>query len=332
MRVLKTFITSFLIIAILAGLGYLATREVLLLVALSRVKQSLSQVREVDLNQSYLTECMNRGANRDERGRIHHTQLRFIDQNNYVLEVICNSMEHNPIEFGQGKLPKLVTHQIGQSGMRWGGNAGLNFYCLNRVGSLSVIEGIYKTSLKPSLVAGYIGPTSYCESYGYQCCDPTTQVGEGEVVSEALDCPQTCHRLCLDRPLILSFSTQPYYNRITRTLEVTHNQDITFSYVVAPDQEASFIFYEETDDPVESMIIMVEALFVKKPKEDLLTVILDYGDGQKEEFSGLRGQVQHVYQCHQAECDFEASIKVIKENGVESLDAIQNQIMVKVKN
>lgn len=331
MRILKTFIVSIIVIAIFGGLSFLAAREILLLTALSRIKQSLTQVREADQNQTYLTDCMNRGASRDERGRIHHTQLRYIDKNSYVLEVVCNGMEHNPIEFGQGELPKLVEHQAGQSGMRWGENAGLNFICLDRVGSLSVIEGIYKTSLKPSVVLNFTGPVSACESYGYQCCDQSTQVGEGELVVAALDCPQTCHVECLERPLILSFNTQPYYNRINRTLEVKRNTTVIFSYMVAPNQDASFIFYEETDDPVESLIIMVESFFVKKAEEEALNVILDYGDGDSDEFSGLRGQVQHVYQCNKSECDFEASIKVVKENGVESLDAIQNKILIKVK-
>ena len=330
MRVLKAFFTSFIVIAVIGLLGFLIAREVLLIMTLSKIQQSLNQVREADVNQVYVAECMNRGSSRNEKGRMHFTQLRFVDKNNYVLEAVCNQMEHNPIEFATGELPKLVTPLPGQSGIRWGVDTGLNFVCFKRVGSISVIEGVYKTSLKPTVLTEVKGPDSVCESYGYQCCDQNTQIGKGELLSNALDCPQTCHELCLDRPLILGFNTQPYYNRLTRLLEVNKNQTVTFSYMVTPNQDASFVYIEGSDDPVENFIATLETIFTSKAKEEAVKIYLDYGDGTVDEFAGFRGQAEHVYHCSTNSCEFQAKISVVKDNGVVSLDSAQNLINIKV--
>ncbi len=330
MRIVKILLTTIAIMGVIGLLIFLAAREVLLIISISRVKQALKSVREVDVNQSYLTDCMNRGASRDSEGRMHSTQLRFIDEENYVLEVVCNNMEHNPIKFGEGKLATMVVSQPGQSGIRWGQDAGLNFICFNRVASISVVDSITQTSLKASSLAEARGPASICASYSYQCCDLNTQVGEGVLLSEALDCPKSCYQSCLERPLILSFNTKPYYDRLTRTLEISNNQAVTFSYMVTPNQDASFQYFEETDDPIENFIMAIDAFFSRQADSEQVKVYLDYGDGDQEKFTGQRGQVQHIYQCPRFECEYQPKLKVIKENGVESLDNAQNTIKIKV--
>jgi len=179
MRIIKAFITSLLIIAIVCGTIFFTAREVLLVMATNGVKQSLVLIRDVQQEQMYATECMSKGSERDTLGNIHYTQLRFTDLNSFVVEVICNGMEHSPIELAAVDLPPLVYHEVGQSGVRWGEDAGLNFTCLNRVGSTSIIEGMVNNSLKPTQVALTQGPASQCESYGYQCCDIDFQQGDG---------------------------------------------------------------------------------------------------------------------------------------------------------
>ena len=330
MRIIKAFITSLLIIAIVCGTIFFTAREVLLVMTTSKIKQSLVLIRDVQQEQMYATECMSKGSSRDTSGNIHYTQLRFIDLNSFVVEVICNGMEHSPIELAAVDLPPLVYHEVGQSGLRWSEDAGLNFTCLNRVGSISVIDGMVYTSLKPTQTASTQGPPSQSESYGYECCDVDFQQGDGKAITAALDCPQTCYASCLDRPLILSFSTQPYYDKLTRTLQVNRGQSVIFSYTVSPNQEVSFNGFYDESDQIEKTIAMIEMVFNPPQPEDEVEVIIDFGDGQQEEFSSLRGQVEHQYDCAIDICLYTAKLKVIKQNGIESLDSLQNTIKVQV--
>jgi len=330
MRVIKALLTSIIILALVLGLGFLITREVMLAMTTSKVKQSLKQVRDIQHTQSYATECASKGSDRDEKGIVHVTQLRFTDSNSYVVEVVCNQREHSPIEVITEDLPPFVMVQTGKSGVRWGQELGMNFTVLKRTGSVTVLDDEIVTSSKPAVFSGVAGPPSECVSYGYSCCDTSMQLGQGLQEFEALDCPQDCNEFCVDRPIILSFSTQPYYNKIDRILEVSKNQAVVFSFVVSPSLETSFTGYLDSDDPVERFIASVETIFSNEIEEESIEVELDFGDGKKEQFVGMRGQVEHQYQCLAASCEYHAKLKVIKEGKIESYDSPQNLVIVKV--
>jgi len=330
MRVIKALLTSVIILCLVLGLGFLITREVLLAMTTSKIKQSLKQIRDIQHTQSYATECASKGSDRDEKGIVHETQLRFIDNNSYVVEVICNQRQHSPIEVIQEDLPPLVKVQTGKSGVRWGQELGINFSVLNRTGSVTVLNDEIVTSSKPASFSGVAGPSTECSSYGYLCCDNSMQLGQGLQQLDALDCPQDCHEFCVDRPIILSFSTQPYYNKIDRTMEISKNQAVVFSFVVSPSLETSFTGYLDSEDPVERFIASVETIFSNEPEEESIEVELDFGDGKTEKFVGMRGQVEHQYQCLAPSCEYRAKLKVIKEKEIESYDSPQNLVIVRV--
>ncbi len=332
MRVLKTLLLSLLSISILAGLGFLVMREVLLLVTITNVKKSLITMRDIDGEQTYLTDCMSRGSDRDETGRAHHTQLRFVENGEYVVEVVCNQMDYDPIEVERKKLASTVKPHPGQSGIKWDTDAGLNFSTFKRTASISVIEGVIISSLKPSTITNYQGPDSACQSYSFQCCDQNTQLGRGKKINQALDCPQTCYETCVERPLILTFTTQPYYNRMTRTLNISANQPVVFSYLVTPNQnpDISLVAYEESDDKIENIIMTIDKLLTRQLDDVQVQVLLDYGDGETAEFTGMRGQVEHNYKCASSSCLYRATLKVVNAQGVESLDTTQNTIKIQI--
>ncbi|KUK79565.1 MAG: hypothetical protein XD95_0298 [Microgenomates bacterium 39_7] len=330
MRILKAFVTSLLIIIVVGGGFLLIFREVVLYMTTYQVKQSLIQVRDLDKRQAYSTECLSKGSDRDQNGRVHHTQLRFIDENSYVLEAICNQMDHAPVEILTETLPPFAQRQLGKSGWRWDEESGINFVVLNRVGSVSIIDREIVTSRQAAVIDGSLGPPGACVSYGYQCCDVNMQMGRGELVSSALDCPKGCYQNCEDRPLILSFNTQPYYNKITRTLQLTKQQPVTFSFVVSPNQDIVFIGFEDSDDPVQKVLSAIEVIFGRQEEEELVEVTIDFGDGQTESFTGLRGQVEHRYDCAGGSCTYDATIRVVKEGGIESYSGPQNVIQIQV--
>jgi hypothetical protein len=330
MRILKAFLTSLIILAVLAGLGFLATREVLLMMATTKVKQSLKWIRDVDNAQQYAAECSAKGATKLDTGQIHFTQLRYTGPNTYIVEVICHGRQFDPIQISEEKLPSLVRHKVGQSGLRWGADQGLDFECLNRIASVSVVEGVIQTALKPSEVETKPGPPTECSAYGYSCCDPNTQQGRSDQITEAIDCPQACYRTCRERPLVLNFSTQPYYDKLNRQLTISSGQSVTFSFTVSPNQEPVLSGYYDETDKIERTIAMLETVFKRQDPELAVTVLLDYGDGSRDEFHSLRGQAEHVYHCSQPSCEYTANLKVVKENGAVSIDGLQNQIYVQV--
>jgi hypothetical protein len=329
-RILKAFFTSLLILIIVGGGGYLVFREVILFMTTNKVKQALVQVRDFDRRQAYATECLSKGADRDQTGRVHHTQLRFTDESSYVIEVVCNRMTHDPIEVFSESFPPFAQRQLGKSGWRWADESGINFIVLNRVGSVTVLDEEIITSRTAAVLDGSQGPSSACVSYGYQCCDVNMQMGVGDLVTSALDCPRGCYPACEDRPLILSFNTQPYYNKITRSLDVSRQQPVTFSFVVSPNQEDEFASFDDSDDPVQQAIQAIELVFSPQQDEEELEVTIDFGDGQSESFMGMRGQVEHRYDCLGGSCAYDAMIKVVKDGKIESYTGAQNTIQVRV--
>lgn len=300
------------------------------MMAVQRVRQYLIQVRDLDQQQAYAAECGSKGSSRDERGRVHFTQLRFLDDSNFVVEAICNQMEHAPIEITQASLPPFVSRELGKSGWRWPEAGVIHFSLYKREYAVLVADETIDTIYKRAPAVEGSGPPGACVSFGYRCCDSNIQQGVGSLATTALDCPEQCYADCEDRPLILSFSTQPYYNKLDRVLEIKAKEPVVFSFVVSPNQEASFAGYIDSDDPIENSIATIEMLFTKET-EEVLQVTLDFGDNEQELFTGSRGQVQHQYQCAANECLFEATLKVVKDGRIESVGGPQNVIKVRVR-
>ncbi|HQM16047.1 MAG TPA: hypothetical protein PLM16_02470 [Candidatus Woesebacteria bacterium] len=330
MRIIKAFFSSLLIITVVVGALFLISREILLMMAVQRVKQYLVQVRDLDQQQAYAAECGSKGSSRDDNGRVHSTQLRFLDDSAFVVEVVCNQMEHAPIEITQANLPPFVSRELGKSGWRWPEPGVIHFSLYKREYAVVVADETIDTVYKQVPQTGGSGPPGACVSFGYRCCDSNIQQGAGVLATTVIDCPEQCFAGCEDRPLILNFGTQPYYNKLDRVLEIKAKEPVVYSFVVSPNQEANFSGYMDSDDPVEKSIATIEMFFTKEI-EEVLQVTLDFGDGKQEVFTGSRGQVQHQYECAANECIYEASLKVIKDGRVESVGGPQNIIKVHVR-
>ncbi len=330
MRVVKAFFTSILILGLGLGAIFLIAREILLLTAAIQVRQSLIWVKELDNNQQYLAQCSSLGVSRSSIDKVHSTQLRYTQPNRYVIEVICGGMENNPIKVAGEKLPPLVTHETRQSGLRWGSNSALNFKLYNRTYSVSVVAGTVSIALKPAQTETITGPASDCVSYGYECCDLNVQQGAGRQIREALDCPQTCYQTCAPRPLVLNFRTEPHYDQLTRGLSISQGQTVAFSFAVSPNQDPVLSRHYDEEDWLERTISMVETVLTFADPDEEVTVILDYGDGEQDEFKSYSGQAEHTYKCPQASCEYIANLQAVNEKGIVSADGLQNKIKIKV--
>ncbi len=333
MRILKFILKSFLILALVLAVTALITREVLLILAMQRVASGLKETREIQTTQKYSSECMSKGSNSDGRGAVYQTQLRFIDDNQFAVEVVCNQFELDPIQVSTTELPILVTHQTGQSGLVWGEEAsGINLECFGRTASVQIENGVVSRSLSAYVVETGTGPKSQCSSFGYQCCDTKQQKGKGSQLTDVLDCPKTCFESCADRPLILSFNTDPYYDTLSRQLEVSSGQPVTFSYNVSPNQKDSFAgMYQEESDWIERNIYLASKLFSQKNEDDEgVTVTIDFGDGEQASFQTMQAQKQHEYECNRNQCEYTASLNVENKLGIKSISDLHSQIKIKV--
>lgn len=112
---------------------------------------------------------MKKGGNIDVP-TIGALQLRFIDNRNYVIEVICNQFQSDPIVIKNYTLPLFVTKSPGSAGngremieVRFKSRhlVGKKFWVLK--------NQELKTYTAGSVDLG-ITPISTCAGYGFQCC------------------------------------------------------------------------------------------------------------------------------------------------------------------
>ncbi|MBD3250194.1 MAG: hypothetical protein GF381_01305 [Candidatus Pacebacteria bacterium] len=337
MRVIKFLLKSLIILIFLGLVSFLVIRELFLLISISQLKSSLKIVRDVALNQTKSSECMSRGSLKDEQGQVHDTQLRFVDERNYVIEAVCNQFELSPIQVDQGSLPFLARKEKGVSGVVWGvGQPGINLIVLNRIGQVYIEEGqIFSNNSYKNQTNFHQGPSSECVSFGFKCCQMSSQAGQGELKENVLDCPKSCYEGCQNRPLVLNLSSQPYYDRMTRQLEISNNQLVTFSYTISPSQDDYFATptIDESADWIEKIAFEISRFFSPQVKQaEQIKVLVDFGDGETQDLTGLRGQVQHVYTCLKPSCQFEAQVIAENHLGIKSLQDLDSSIEVIVVN
>lgn len=333
MRILTNIFKSLVIIlVILAGGAWLA-REVLLALGLSQLKESLKEVKKIDQQQSSADVCMTRGSNSNSQGKVHQTQLRFDSANEYVIEVICAGYELAPIEISRAKLPFLVTQVIGQAGWVWdSAQTALNLSCSGRTGAVVYENDLFRVDRQALALTDTWGPTNQCSAYGYTCCDVKFQQGEGEQLTDILDCPKSCYPTCADRPLILGFTTQPFYDRLSRELPIAAAEPVTFNYVVSPNQQDNLaIIYHEEADLVEKVLFTLNSFFHPLTVETgAVQVVIDFGDGESYESTEPQGMTEHIYQCASGSCHYQARLTVTNGQGTVSVDDLQSLINIKV--
>src|SRR5258708_13171306 len=108
MRILKFLFGSLIAIGLVTAVVALAAREVLLLLATSKVQSSLSQLQFYSKNPlNYNVQCKEKGS-LNTFTPIQNFQLRFTDSTTYVTEVICDQFPMDPIVIEKQSLPPFV--------------------------------------------------------------------------------------------------------------------------------------------------------------------------------------------------------------------------------
>lgn len=302
MRVLKFIFTSLIILFVIGFGGSYIAREFILTMGVTNMKNSLRQVAGVAKNSgTYAAECRKKGIIELDESSIKTIQLRFTSDTEYQIEVICRQFSLDPIIVDDAELPRFVRKTDGFSGIVWGEDlSGVSIESFGKKKSVYVEDfSIYLGTLED--VQGSIGPLTSCSGHGYTCCSPDTTIGVGEQLTRVSDCPQTCFEKCVNRPVVLSVSTQPFFDLKTRVLTVNKGEQVIVAYVI---------------DPADS-------------KE--LSVSIDFGDGQTEQLSEFSGDVVHQYDCDQFSCSYDLQVTAVNEKGIEAAQTSITRVRVIVQ-
>ena len=300
MRIIKFIFKSVLSTAILVSVGFLLAREILMFMGVSKVKSSLSTLRSASVQKSYFTKCKEKGSVFIDGDDPAVMQLRFVSDNEYVLEVLCSQFSIDPILLERVQLPMFIKKVAGQTGIIWGDTrSGIALEAFKKQRSIGVEDRVI-TSFSTDSELG-VGPITSCAGYGFSCCRYESEQGSGEQFSGSLDCPKTCFSSCEDRPIILSFNTQPFLNLKDRSVTINNGESITFSFVID---------YGLTDS---------------------VAVEVNYGDGQVDSFYKDSQTFTHDYQCSKKECSYSVKLSAKNSQGISAVDLPIMNMLVLVK-
>lgn len=318
MRILA-FLVKFTLLLFVVGAGaFLVAREVLLFTASHTVKRSITELVLASNKGSAAASCRSRGVSEHLTGQKPIFQLRFISDTEYVLEVNCVENTIDPVLLSKKVLPPFVTKVQGGSGFTLDDRQSaveLEVFrdIEKQLAALLFFEPTFITrSVTIAAVAGTIvddfdpydtenGPITSCTGYGYFCCDGVSQQGVGNTISGLSGCEQSCYAQCVSRPLVLSFTTSPFYEFQTRTLTITNGETVEFSYVSDPG------------------------------KGNTVRATVDFGDGQTDSLTTDTGTMMHRYSCGQARCEYTAILTLVDNWGIESAKTDVSKVLIRVQ-
>lgn len=247
-------------------------------------------------NQAYRMQCIS-GESEDDQdldsdgGLVAGYELVFIDDDEYQIQVDCTLSTLEPYVVRYGSLPFGVRAVRG-AGVRYepeGDRTLMDASVVLQQQYRSMIVGIMDGEVfsRFGSVEEWDGPheiipEATCSQSGYICCAGVDAQPKGEELRQVSDCPGECFSGCQQRPYVSSFTTYPVLNINAQVLEVTNQDDITFSYEVE--------HYEPYMGPL----------------------VLVFGDGEEVQIQNT-GQQKHSYTCEERECYFLATIVLDSE-------------------
>lgn len=339
MRILKLFFTSLLILLIVAVVGGLIGREILLSMAVNQIRGAVKEVRSLSIDPTFSQSCLQYGGLPPDAQSLVRTQLRFTSDTEFVLEAVCQSTESLRSTFRTSALPPLVKKGSGQSGFVQGETLhGLTLTALGRTGAVYQDEALVQSSLRyagdPALTLT-AGPATVCAGYGYSCCSDTSQLGQGDLQAQALDCPRSCYASCTEKPVVINFNSENTTDSTLRIISLRSGETAQFDYTVSdirgnllgtPLLENGGVVSLGT-----KLMAMVAQVFHRAVAQDSLEkIVIAFGDNQSQDVSDLQGTVQHTYTCTRALCVYNATIQAVTRAGITSTLTDTSKLQVQV--
>ncbi|MCA9372533.1 hypothetical protein KC921_00370 [Candidatus Woesebacteria bacterium] len=306
MRFFRYAVTFILLFLVGVAAFVIALQQFVLFQAQNQMLAEVSALQKSNNSAENYEYCRNLGTTQlDSTTPLYTTQLRFINDNEYVIEVICDQYEFSPKVSGQKKLPMFARKLPGSSGFVFGtdGVWQISLYAvpkeyesmfasipllhslLYRTRTLTVEDGRLVTDATAQ--PDFASPATVCAGYGYQCCDQIQKVGLGTQLP-GTDCSETCFQACQQRPIVLSFNADPGFDRYQRLLQASAGDRVVFNFV----------------------------LDTLLPEASRVTLL--FGDGQTWMGDGTAETVEHQYSCNTSECRFNVEVQVVDAYGVQS--------------
>lgn len=315
MKFLKLLFTYLLVGTVLLTVFSLFTMFLLSYIETSALSRAMSKAKQMSSKPSHVADCL-LGEATDEYPLLGY-QVRFENNQDYVVEALCTSSVKGPFEVSRSKLRFGVTKAPSYSGVLFSTLSEESY--VGRVAlklgyAVWVLESGDKgarVSMKPFLTtnlstlppAGEASAKASCDGWGYQCCNPLTQVGVGVSVSDNIaSCNDSCYSSCLERPSILVFTTEQDINANTREVDLSKSApNLLFSYSV---------------QDVDSESILVS---------------IDYGDGETATSSNHSDQFSHTYNCKEQACTYTVSLVATDSDNLINSRTRISEMLVNVK-
>lgn len=302
MRILSLMIRSVILLLIVAGIAFLIGREVLLALGMTKMREALSSARVLRIAPGTIApQCQTSALTDPTQAIVEQVQLTFISDTVFELQLLCRSSLRQPVMISQFELPPFVKKIPGTSGLIWGpGTTGVTLEVWGRHRSLILEDqkAVFENGFLPAGIG--TGPMASCSGYGFSCCPTDSTVGQGLQTSLVNDCPRTCYSQCITRPVVLSFTSQPFYDLETRVISISTGDEVIFSYVVNP---GTGLTAEST---------------------------LDFGDGTKDVSQDTAKSVSHLYTCDQSVCDYPVQLLLKDNRGIDSVNTPLSRFTVRV--
>lgn len=345
MRVLKIFFTSILLLLLIAVVGGLISREILLSFALSQLKSDVKFLAQASTGGDFFKQCLEySGGSFVDQGSMVRNQIRFVSDSSYVLESVCKASESVRKVIKNKSLPPLVRRAVGQSGLIQGNSGyGVEVSIFGRSGVVYEEDNVLfstVSNLDDLRVILNEGPATICSGYGYTCCSDDYQAGQDFFQPNALDCPRSCYASCVEKPVVLTFNSEPAAYEDTGIAFLQSGDFMEFIYTISDVKGDAFarenIFEEEsTSMRWDERLFNILDKYSQQDtnKDEIDSVILSFGDGTSEKLLDLHGRVGHTYLCEgRSICVYNVTIQATTKYGVtSSLDGVA-KIQVQVRN
>lgn len=344
MRVLKIFFTSMVILFLTALVGSLISREILLSAALSQLKGDMKFLAQSSTGGEFFKQCLEySGGSFVDEGSMVRNQIRFISDSDYVLESVCKASESVRKVIKNKTLPPLVRRAAGQSGLVQGQSGhGVEVGIFGRAGVVYEEENVLfvaSSKINELNVILNEGPATVCSGYGYVCCGDDYQAGQDFYQPNALDCPKSCYASCVEKPVVLTFNSEPTGDD-SKVVSLQSGDFIEFIYTISDVKGDVFarenLFETEADQlrwDEKILNILNKYTQQETTADEVAEIIISFGDGTSEKLLDLHGRTGHTYTCERkAICVYNVTIQATTKFGVtSSLDGVA-KIQVQVRN
>lgn len=345
MRVLKIFFTSIILLFIVAAVGGLISREILLSAGLNQLKGDMKFLAQTSTGGDFFKQCLEySGGSFVDEGSMVRNQIRFTSDSDYVLESVCKASESVRKVIKNKSLPPLVRRSPGQSGLVQGQSGhGMEISIFGRSGVVYEDENVFFSTTSDVTDLGVVlneGPATVCSGYGYVCCSDDYQAGQDSFQPNALDCPRSCYSSCVEKPVVLTFNSEPAVEDNTRTVSLNSGDFIEFIYTISDikgDVFARDNIFEENADQLrwdEKLLNILNKYSQQETNTDEIADIeISFGDGTSEKLLDLHGRTEHTYTCERKSiCIYNVTIQATTKFGISSsLDGV-SKIQVQVRN